>query len=60
MSDFSDHQKLVDDYLKKYDHQIYNAEFMPPFDMRGYARYIKEHHLSAQDITPEIMKKFIK
>ena len=39
---------------------IYSGGFMEPFDVRGYARFIKEHQLSAKDIMPEIMQKFVK
>lgn len=30
------------------------------FDLRGYASYVKEHTLTADDITPKIMNMFIK
>ena len=28
------------------------------FDLRGYASYVKDNHLAAKDITPEIMQQF--
>ena len=46
--------------MKKNERNIYSGGFMKPFDVRGYARFIKEHQLSAKDITPEIMQKFVK
>lgn len=52
--------KIANDFIKKNEHNIYSGGFMEPFDVRGYARFIKEHQLSAKDITPEIMQKFVK
>ena len=52
--------KIANVFIKKNEHNIYSGGFMEPFDVRGYARFIKEHQLSAKDITPEIMQKFVK
>ena len=52
--------KIAKEYNKKNEHNIYSGGFMEPFDVRGYARFMKEHQLSAKDITPEIMQKFVK
>jgi len=52
--------KVVSDFIKKNERNIYSGGFMKPFDVRGYAKFIKEHQLSAKDITPEIMQKFVK
>lgn len=52
--------KVVSDFIKKNECNIYSGGFMKSFDVRGYARFIKEHQLSAKDITPEIMQKFVK
>ena len=52
--------KVVSDFIKKNERNIYSGRFMKPFDVRGYASFIKEHQLSAKDITPEIMHKFVK
>ena len=48
--------QLVQDCIRR----VNPYEKQPPlaFDMRGYAQYVKEHGLSAKDITPEIMQMF--
>ena len=52
--------KIANDFIKKNERNIYSGGFMEPFDVRGYAKFMKEHQLSAKDITPEIMQKFVK
>lgn len=49
-------QKIVDEFLAKND--PYQKTKVPPFDMRGYAAFIKRNNLKARDITPEMMEQF--
>ena len=30
------------------------------FDLRGYAAFVAQNNFKAKDITPEIMKKFVR
>lgn len=60
MRKFSECEKNFSKYVKEHESQIYHSEFMPPFDVRGYVKYIRDHKLSATDITPEILQKFLK
>lgn len=53
-------EQAITEYIREHESQIYHGGFIPPFDLRGYAQYIREHKLSAEDITPEILKKFSK
>ena len=57
---FSEREQAISKYIKEHESQIYHGEFIQPFDLRGYAKYIRDHNLSAADITPEILKKFSK
>lgn len=49
-------QNIVDEFLAKND--PYQKTEVPPFDLRGYAAFIKRNNLKARDITPEMMEQF--
>lgn len=51
-------QKVVDDFIAV--HNPYNQRKTIGFDLRAYAKYIRDHNLKASEITPEIMDKFKK
>ena len=40
------------------DAEIYEPHPPIGINIRAYSKYIREHGLSAEDITPEIMEKF--
>ncbi len=48
--------RIVEEYLKKVN--PYEPHQPIPFDLRGYASYIKANGLKGTDITTEIMEKF--
>lgn len=51
-------QNVVDDFLKRVD--PYEKPLPISFDLRGYSRYVSENGLTANQITPEIMNRFIR
>lgn len=57
---FNEREQTISKYIKEHESQIYHSEFMQRFDLRGYAQYIRDHKLSAADITPEILQRFSK
>lgn len=50
-------QTIVDNYISEYDPYIKGPYLK--FDLRAYSAYIKQHQLKAQNITPEILEKFM-
>ena len=50
-------KKKIDEYIARND--PYRPLTPLKFDLRGYAAYIKEHQLKAQDITEDILRLFI-
>ena len=50
-------QKEIRKHLKR--NNPLAAKKMPYFDMRGYAHYIANHHLSATEITDDILSMFM-
>ena len=54
---FSSHQQQVDSYMKAHEPSRMRTEI--PFDLRGYLRYIDEHHITDPDeVPPEIVDSF--
>ncbi len=49
-------QKFVDDYVKKVN--LYEKQKPINIDLRAFARYVRENHLSNDMITPETVKMF--
>ena len=60
VNNYKQREKQIQDYIKKNEERIYHGKMMPSFDMRGYAKYIREQHLSADEITSDIMNKFVR
>lgn len=58
MKSYSDKQNMVNQYIL--NNNLYDKSPSLNFDLRGYASYIKNHHLNAKDITPDILNKFVK
>ena len=49
-------EQMVWDYIQR----VNPSEKQPSlsFDMRGYAKYVKDNGLQSKEVTPEIMQKF--
>ena len=56
MTSFSEKQKLVDEFNIRI--RPYEEHENLHFDLRGYAKYLKEHGLSGKEVSEEIIKKF--
>lgn len=52
-----EHDKMMNEYIAT--HNIYKGGEPLHFDLRGYFKYIKENKLKHEDITQEIMDKFM-
>ena len=53
---FSEKQKLVDDFNARI--RPYEEHENLRFDLRGYAKYLKEHGLHGKEVPAEILKMF--
>jgi len=54
----SEKRKLDVDFIKRID--PYHRHKSPyKMDLRGYAKYVSDNNLSYEDITEEIMMKFV-
>ena len=51
-------RQIVEEYIKRVN--PYEKPSPIAYDLRAYAAYVDEHRLSAADITPDIMAKFVK
>ena len=51
-------QNIIDDFLKRVD--PYKKPLPISFDLRAYSKYVSENGLKADQITPEIMNRFIR
>ena len=60
VNNYKQREAQIQDYIERNEERIYHGKKMPSFDMRGYAKYIREHRLSADEITPDIMNKFVR
>lgn len=49
-------RQIVEEYINLVN--PYETPKPIAFDLRGYAAYIRENNLKAEDITPEIMEMF--
>ena len=58
MTLFKEKQILVEEFINKVD--PYSPQPSLKFDLRGYAKYIQEYNLSADEISEEIMTMFKK
>ena len=54
----SEKQRIVDEYILK--HNPYKELTPLNFNLRQYARYVKENNLKAEDIFNTVMSMFIK
>lgn len=54
----SSKQNIIEDFISR----VNPYEKITPlnFDLRGYSEYIKANNISADTVTPDIMKKFTK
>ena len=55
----SSNQSPVDEYLRTHDIYKSSVSNYAPFDLRGFASFIRKNSLKNSDITPEIEKQFI-
>ena len=53
---FSEKEEQMNNFICRCD--PYSTVLMPKFDLRGYARYLEEHHLDGFSVTNEIMNMF--
>lgn len=51
-------QKLVDDFIDKM--KPYEKHENLKFDMRSYAKYLKENKMSGKNVPDDVVSKFIK
>ena len=51
-------QNTADEFIKRVD--PYEKPLPISFDLRAYSKYISDHGLKANQITPEIMNRFIR
>lgn len=58
MKSFSEKMESVESYIR--ESNLYEKKPPLEFDLREYDLYVRENNLSVEEITPEIMKKFIK
>lgn len=58
MDIYKQRQKLVDDFIERIN--PYETPQPLHFDLRGYAKYLKENNLSGKDTADYILKKFSK
>lgn len=58
MSVFKQKQKIVDEFIER----VNPYEIPKPlnFDIRGYAKYLKENNISGKKVSDSIFKKFQK
>lgn len=54
---YNGRDKDIYEYLKTHD--VYNPPKWPEFDLRGYAKYLKEHNLHGEDVPKDASEKFI-
>ena len=54
---YDERNQRASNFLKRVD--PYKKQEPLNFDMKAYAAYVKEHNLSAGEISPEIMEKFV-
>ena len=55
---FSDKQRMVDEFIMRVS--PYEEHESLHFDLRGYAKYLKEHGLHGKEVPEEIVRKFQK
>ena len=55
----SSKENVVDAYLKNNDIYSSSVGKHAPFDIRGYATYIRDNNIKPSQITPEIGRRFI-
>lgn len=51
-------RQIVDDFIKRVN--PYEKPQPIAFDLRGYAAFVAQNDLKAKDITPEMMKRFVR
>ena len=56
MKSFSEKQKLVEDFNARI--RPYEEHENLRFDLRGYAKYLKEHGMHGKEVSEEIIKMF--
>ena len=52
----SSKEKMVMDFIQRVNPN--EQQFSLSFDLRGYAKYVKENGLQAKEVTTEIMQMF--
>ena len=58
MKSFKEKRESVDAYIR--ESNLYEKKLPLKFDMRAYELYVRENNLGVDEISPEIMKKFMK
>lgn len=58
MKSFSEKRESVEAYIR--ESNLYEKKPSLKFDMRSYELYVRENNLGVDEITPEIMKRFVK
>ncbi len=53
---FKEKQLIADEFIKRT--KLYDQPQPLRFDLRGYAKYLKDHNLSGKEVPEEIVKKF--
>ena len=56
MMSFNEKKKMADDFVLRL--QPYKEHENLHFDLRGYAKYLKENGLSGKEVSEDIIKRF--
>ena len=57
MKSYSSKQKMVDDFIDRI--KPYEKHENLKFDMRSYAKYLKEHKISGKNVPQDVVSKFM-
>ncbi len=55
---YKEKQRIVEEFIEK--GRIYETQPTLKFDLRGYAKYLKENNLSGKNIDESITSMFVK
>lgn len=56
MKSYKEKMTIVDEYLSRFD--PYKKLEPLKFDLRGYAKYLKENNISGKNVSTDVVKMF--
>ncbi len=56
MKSFKEKQQIADEFINRT--KPYAPQGTLKFDLRGYAKYIKEHNISGKSVPEDVVKRF--